>query len=247
MWQDIRLAFRQAKQRPTYALACIGVLAFGLGTCTAVFSALYSAVLKPLPYSEPDRLVVVHNRFPDLQSLGASPADYFNLSQRRELFAEAGAFYFLDLNLSGIDVPKKVNAVAASSSLFHLLGVQPLLGRTFDGVEQRYRGPHAVILSEAYWQSVFGRDPAILHRSLRLNGELYPIVGISERRHSNVDPIGGSRSDRQPQLLLADVRAARAPARLRTGIHAHCAVEPTDRFRRTRRHTRWRRRAGVTF
>jgi putative ABC transport system permease protein len=183
MWTDVRLALRQAKLRPAYALACISVLAFGVGTCTAVFSALYSAVLKPLPYPEPDSLVVVHNRFPELnlQSMGASPADYFNLSQHHELFVEAGAFYFLDLNLSGIDVPKKVNAAAASSSLFHILGVQPLLGRTFDGVEQRYRGPHAVILSEAYWQSAFGGDPGILHRSLHLDGELYPIVGVMRK------------------------------------------------------------------
>jgi hypothetical protein len=191
MWTDVRLAFRQSKRRPAHALACIAVLAFGVGTCTAVFSALYSAVLKPLPYPEPDSIVVVHNRFPELhlQSMGASPADYLNLSQHHELFVEGGAFYFLDLNLSGIDVPKKVNAVAASSSLFHMLGAQPLLGRTFDGVEQRYRGPHAVILSEAYWQSAFAADPGILHRSLQLDGELYPIVGVMPKSFAFPNPV----------------------------------------------------------
>ncbi len=180
MWRDVRLALRQAKHRPAYALTCIAVLAFGLGASTAVFSALYSAALKPLPYPDPDRLVVVRNRFPgsQLESMGASPADYFNLSQNRALFADAGAYYFLDLNLSGIDVPRKVNAVAVTSSLFHVLGAQPLLGRTFDDLEQRYRGPHAVILAEEYWESAFGRDPQILTRTLRLNGELYPVVGV---------------------------------------------------------------------
>jgi predicted permease len=180
MWLDVRLAFRQAKRRPAYALTCIAVLAFGLGTCTAVFSALYSVVLKPLPYPAPDRLVVVHNRFPGsrLQSMGASPADYFNLSRNRELFADAGAYYFLDLNLTGIEVPRKVNAVAVTSSLFSVLGAQPLLGRVFNDGEQRYRGPHAVILNEEYWRSAFGSDPRILNRALRLNGELYPVVGV---------------------------------------------------------------------
>ncbi|MGA3190003.1 MAG: ABC transporter permease, partial [Bryobacteraceae bacterium] len=180
MWPDFRLALRQVRRRPAYALTCIAVLAFGIGTCTAVFSALYAAVLKPLPYPEPDRLVVVHNRFPgsEIQNMGASPADYFNLSQRHELFADAGAFYFLDLNLSGVEVPQKVNAVAATSSLFRTLGALPLLGRTFSEVEQRYRGPHAVILTEAYWDSTFRRDPQILGRALQLNGELYPIVGV---------------------------------------------------------------------
>jgi putative ABC transport system permease protein len=180
MWPDVRLALRQVKQRPAYALTCIAVLAFGLGASTAVFSALYSAALKPLPYPEPDRLVVVHNRLPGsgFESMGASPADYLNLSQHRELFAETGAYYFLDLNLSGVEVPKKVNAVAITASLFRVLGAQPLLGRTFTDVEQRYRGPRAVILTEDYWQSAFGRDPRILNRSLQLNGELYPIVGV---------------------------------------------------------------------
>jgi len=161
-------------------VACIAVLGFGIGICTAVFSALYSAVLKPLPYPEPDRLVVVQNSFPDLhsQSMGASPAGYFNLGKRHELFAEGGAYYFLDLNLTGVDVPRKVNAVAVSSSLLHMLGAQPLLGRSFTDLEQRYLGPHAVILSETYWQSTFGRDPQILHRAFQLNGELYPIVGV---------------------------------------------------------------------
>ena len=180
MWPDVRLALRQAKRQPAYALTCIAVLAFGLGTSTAIFSALYTAVLKPLPYPDPGRLVVVRNRFPasPFDSMGASPADYFSLSQHSELFADAGAYYFLDLNLSGVDVPKKVNAVASTSSLFRVLGAQPLVGRTFNDVEQRYRGPHAVILSEDYWQTAFSRDPKILNRSVQLNGELYRIVGV---------------------------------------------------------------------
>jgi predicted permease len=180
MWPDIRLALRQMKRQPVYALTCIAELAFGIGACTAGFSALYFVALKPLPYPDPDRLVVVRNRFPNsrLQSMGASPADYASLLQHRELFQDSGAYYFLDLNLSGVDVPRKVNAVAASASLFETLGVKPLLGRGFNDVEQRYRGPRAVILAEEYWQSEFGRDPAILGRSLQLNGELYPVVGV---------------------------------------------------------------------
>lgn len=173
-------------RRPGYALACIAVLAFGIGTCTAVFSALYAAVLKPLPYPKPDQLVMVHNRFPDahFQNMGASPADYTDLGQRKDLFAETGAYYFLDLNLSGVEVPRKINAVAASSSLFRMLGAEPLMGRTFNDAEQRYNGPRAAILSESYWQSEFHRDPQIQHRAMRLNGELYPVVGVMPKSFS---------------------------------------------------------------
>ncbi|HUA85949.1 MAG TPA: ABC transporter permease [Bryobacteraceae bacterium] len=180
MWADVRLAVRNARRRPAYAATCIAVLAFGLGACTAVFSALYSAVLKPLPYPDPDHLAIVQNHFRNapMRAVGASAADYFNLREHHELFLDAGVYYFLDLNLSGVDVPRKVNAVAISSSLFDVLGAHPLLGRTFSEVEQRFSGPHAVILSESYWESEFARNPRILQRSLRLNGELYPIVGV---------------------------------------------------------------------
>jgi putative ABC transport system permease protein len=180
MWVDLRLALRQAKRRPAYAWTCIAVLALGLGACTTVFSALYAAVLKPLPYADPDRLVSVHNRFRNgpLLGVGASAADYFSLRQHHELFRDAGAYYFLDLALSGVEIPQKINAVAISSSLLQVLGAEPLMGRTFSEVEQRFNGPHAVILSESYWESEFARDPAILHGSLRLNGELFPVIGV---------------------------------------------------------------------
>jgi len=124
--------------------------------------------------------VAVHNRFPGLhlQRLGASSLDYFDLREHHELFADAAAFYYLDLNRTGIERPEKVNAIAVTASLFRTLGVRPIMGRTFTAEEERYHGPHAVILGEAYWRSAFGGDPQILHRSLQLDGELYAIVGV---------------------------------------------------------------------
>ena len=177
---DLRMALRQAWRRPAFSLTCVAVLALGLGAGTAVFSALYAAVLRPLPYADPGRLVAVHNRFPGLhlQRLGASSLDYLDLRQHRELFADAGAFYYLDLNRSGIERPEKVNAVAVTASLFRTLGVQPIMGRNFTAEEEQYHGPHAVILSEAYWRGAFVGDPRILRRSLQLDGELYPVVGV---------------------------------------------------------------------
>jgi predicted permease len=177
---DIRFAVRQARKRALFSAACIAVLALGLGANTAIFSVLYSAVFQPLPYRDPGQLVAVHNRFPllNLPRLGTSSLDYLDLREHRELFADAGAYYYLDLNRTGIDIPVKVNAVAATSSLFRTLGVQPLLGRLFNVQEQRYHGPHAVILSEDYWRTAFGADPEILNRSLLLDGELYPVIGV---------------------------------------------------------------------
>ena len=176
----MRLALRQARKHLGYSLTCVAVLAFGLAAATAVFSVVYSTILKPLPYPEPDRLVVVHNRFPqlNLSRLGTSPLDYFELREHRELFSNAGALYFLDLTRTGIERPVKVNAIAVTSSLFDTLGVQPLLGRTFTAAEERPQGPHAVILSERYWRDQFAADPQILARTLQLDDELYQIAGV---------------------------------------------------------------------
>ena len=176
----MRLALRQARKHLGYSLTCVAVLAFGLAAATAVFSVVYSTILKPLPYPDPDRLVVVHNRFPqlNLSRLGTSPLDYFELREHRELFSNAGALYFLDLTRTGIERPVKVNAIAVTSSLFDTLGVQPLLGRTFTAAEERPQGPHAVILSERYWRDQFAADPQILARTLQLDDELYQIAGV---------------------------------------------------------------------
>lgn len=175
---DIRLAFREARRHPSYALTAWAILAFGLALNTAIFSLVYFAVLKPLPFPRPGELVAIHNRYPQLPRLGTSALDYLELRTHRELFRDVGVYYFLDLSRSAVERPEKVNAVAISQSLLNTLEVKPLLGRGFTPGEEQYRGPHAMILSETYWQSQFARDPRILDRALELNGELYPVVGV---------------------------------------------------------------------
>lgn len=177
---DLGTALRQVCRKPLLPLTCMAVLAFGLGANTAVFSALYKVVLKPLPYPHPEQLVAVHDAFPGLGvgHAGPSAVDYLDLRQHRELFSDAGVYYFLDLTRTGVDRPEKVNAIAMTSSLLRTFGVPPLMGRFFNADEERFHGPRAVIIGEAYWRSAFGGDPQILTRSLELDGETYPIVGV---------------------------------------------------------------------
>ena len=180
---DLKSAVSQMRRNPTFAAVIILTLALGLGAGTAVFSELYATVLKPLPYRAPDQLVAVHNRFAQLPlaRLPTSAFDYLDLREHRELFSDVGLYYFLDLNHTGVERPEKVNAVTATSSLFRTLGVQPIIGRVFTPEEERYNGPHALILSEPYWQSAFAGDRQILRRSMQLNGEEYRIVGVMPR------------------------------------------------------------------
>jgi putative ABC transport system permease protein len=217
---DVRLAIRQARKHVGYSLTCIAVLAFGLAAATAVFSVLYSTILKPLPYPEPDRLVVVHNRFPQLPRMGTSPLDYIELREHRELFSAAGAYYFLDLTRTGIERPVKVNAIAVTSSLFDTLGVRPLLGRTFTAAEERPQGPRAVILSESYWRGELAGDPEILSRTLEFDGQLYQVAGVMPRSFAfpnDVTQMWVPIAFRQEQLTYQQV-FLRMDARLAPGV-----------------------------
>lgn len=180
---DLKGGWWQIRRNPAFATVVILTLAFGLGASTAVFSELYATVLKPLPYPAPDQLVAVHNRFAQLPlaRMPTSPFDYSDLREHRELFSDIGLRYFLDLNHTGVEHPEKVNAIAVTSSLFRSLDVKPMIGRVFSPDEERFHGPHALILGAPYWPSAFGGDPQILRRSMQLNAEEYRIVGVMPR------------------------------------------------------------------
>ncbi len=179
----MRLLFRQFRKTPLILLSSVAVLAVGIGGASAAFSALYTVVLRPLPYAKPQQLVAVHSQFPQLQMdhLGVSPLDYLDLRRHKDLFSDAGAFFYLDLSRTGLSHAGKVNALAITSSLLTTFGVRPQIGRSFQPVEEQPGGPHVVLLSDAYWRSAFGHDPNILHGSLELNGERYSVIGVMPR------------------------------------------------------------------
>lgn len=181
--RDLTCALQQMRRKPTFTVVIILTLALGLGSSTAVFSELYATVLKPPPYPNADQLVAVHNSFPQLHMtrLPTSVFDYLDLRKQGDLFSDVGLHYFLDLNHTGTQPPEKVNAVAMTASMFRTLGVNPLIGRVFTPEEERFNGPHALILSESHWQSAFGGDRQILWQSMQLNGEEYRIVGVMPR------------------------------------------------------------------
>jgi putative ABC transport system permease protein len=236
-WIDLRLALREARGHPSYSLTAFAVLAFGLGINTAVFSLLYFTVLKPLPYRQPDQLVAISNRYPQFPHLGTSPLDYLDLRAHREIFSDVGVYHFLDLSRGATEHPEKVNAVAVTESLLDALDVKPLLGRTFTPDEERYRGPHAVILSESYWQSRFGRDPQILTRALQLNGDLYPVIGVMPSSFQFPNDVTEMWMPMafQPNALAPSARTSRylrTYARLAPGLNFEQAVARIDQLSR---------------
>jgi predicted permease len=181
--RDLRFAFRQMRKQPGFALIAVIVLGLGIGGSTAVFSVLYQALLKPLPYPDAQRLLFVHNFFPKNQVSvgGVSAFDYAEIRRHTDVFASAGIFYWNDLTLTGLDDARHINAVNASATLFDALGVKPQLGRTFSEAEDQYGAAGTTILSDGFWRGAFGADSHVLGRIIHLNGAPYTVIGVMPR------------------------------------------------------------------
>lgn len=161
------------------AAICVVVLGIGIGSSTAVFTVLYDAILKPLPYRSPEQLVAVSNEFPQSPSArtGTSGPDFIDLSARRDLFSETAAYFFNDFTMTGTAYAQHVDAVNVSASIFPLLGISARLGRTYTREEELARARVAV-LSDGLWRATFGGDPHVIGRQIALDHTTYEIVGV---------------------------------------------------------------------
>jgi len=182
MLNDFRYAIRQLRRAPGFTLTAVLTLALGLGATAAVYSVIQSVLLSPLPYAEPDRLVGVaftpHDRRPNASQAGRT-ADFV-----REHSTSFASVAIMDdsgptVNLSvdrGHAV--QVSALGVSEGYFRTLEVRPALGRTFTAEEDRAGAARVAILSDGLWTRVFGRDPGIIGRSIRVNQEAFTVVGV---------------------------------------------------------------------
>src|SRR5262249_54789474 len=151
----------------------------GIGANTAVFSLTSALFLHPLPYPNPDRLALLWLRSPgtNIDQDWPSPAPYLEIKSRDQVFEEMAIAIGGNSNLTGLDQPKRVEVMQASSSLFHMLDAKPLLGRLILPEEDTPGKAKTAVLSYAIWKRLFGGDPHILGRSLTLDSEQYTIVG----------------------------------------------------------------------
>ena len=133
LWQDVRYAGRRMRQAPLFSAAIIATLALATGATTAIFSVVDTVLLRALPYSEAERLVMLYQGIPKAiaRPIGFSPPDYHTFHQRVSSFESVAAFRNREYELSGVDQPERVVAVRASAALFRTLGVEPAVGRAF--------------------------------------------------------------------------------------------------------------------
>jgi putative ABC transport system permease protein len=185
--QDLRYGLRVLRRNPGFTAVAVLTLALGVGANTAIFSVIDGLLLKPLPYPDPGRLAMLWERSPagGFEQVKATGPDFIDWRQRNRVF-ESMAFWFGggEFNLVNTEGAEKVNVVYASSALFRVLGVKPLLGRTFLPEEDQWQGNRVALISHELWQSRYATAPNILGRTITVDSYgrgIYTIVGVMPR------------------------------------------------------------------
>jgi putative ABC transport system permease protein len=178
--QDLKHAFRMFRQNRVFTAAAIAALALGIGANTAIFSVVSAVLLKPLPFSEPDRLVFFMNTAAQngFGNPAASPAKFAHWRQQTTVIQDASAFRTNVLNYTGGSFPEQLRAGQVSADYFKLFGAPVFRGRTFSREEDLPNGPHVAVLSHGLWTRRFGSDPAIIGKTLLLSGDPHEVIGI---------------------------------------------------------------------
>jgi predicted permease len=220
---------RVSIKSPGFAFATILVLALGIGANTAIFSVVYSVLLKPLPYRDPGRLVVAlhEGRYP------VSPADFLDYRAQVHAFDRLAAAQAWSGSLAGADKTEEIPGLQVSANMFTTLGVAPLLGRTFSSGEDRPGAPSVLVIGYGLWQRQFGGNPDVVGRTIQLTDRDYTIVGVMPRQFQFA-PFWQTHAEMWTPLVLGDRVTDRAGsslrlfARLRPGVSVAQAQAQMD-------------------
>jgi len=181
--QDLRYGVRTLWKKPAFTIVAVATLALGIGASTVIFTVVDAALLRGLPYKEPNRLVHLWERTPkaDFSKREFSYPDYQDY-QQNNVFEGLAAYTGGGAILTGLGEPERIAAPRASANFFSVLGVDPFIGRTFQPGEDVPNGPKVTVLTYGFWQRRFGGDHAALGRAITINGESYTIVGVLPAR-----------------------------------------------------------------
>ncbi|MPY86783.1 MAG: FtsX-like permease family protein [Luteitalea sp.] len=177
LWSDLKLAVRALIKAPGFSLAAIGALALGIGPNTAIFSIVYATLLAPLPYPQPDQLVLVWSRVGENRD-GTSPADYLEWKEQATSFQYLEPIWVRFFNLATPEAPERVRARQTSPDGHRMWGEDVWLGRDFAADEDQPGKNHVVLLRHELWRDRFGADPDIIGRDIRMDGTPYTVIGV---------------------------------------------------------------------
>jgi len=181
--QDFRYALRQLRKSPGFTAVAVITLALGIGANTAIFSVVNGALLRPLAFREPDRLVHVWHTppaksFPGMTKFAVSAANYLDWQSQNQVFENMAIYTYSGFTLTGGEKPEQIDAGAVSSSFFETLGVQPMLGRVFLPQEDQPGRSNVVVLSYRFWQEHFGSNADVVGHNISVDGQSFLVAGV---------------------------------------------------------------------
>jgi putative ABC transport system permease protein len=219
---DIRFGLRTIFNRPVFAIVAILTLALGIGANTAIFSVVNAVLLTPLPYDEPDELVILWGKshISNLDQQPASLPDFIDCRDSSQLFDRIAATRTQGFNLTDAGEPERVSGARISAGLLSLLGVEPILGRDFVNKEAEPGGEPVILLGHSLWQQRYGSDPSMIGRALNVDGKSYTVVGILPRGFYYPAPDTALYVPLVPQAseLIRGNRFLRVTGRLKPGV-----------------------------
>ncbi len=180
VWQDLRFSVRTLSKTPAFAIIAVFTLGLGIGANTAMFSVVRAILLRPLPYPQPDRLIQISETNPLMNWTEApvAAANFADWQKMNTAFTGIAAYNTNDVFLSGSGDPQRLPAVRTTGNLFQILGVAPLLGRTFTNDETFEGKDRVAVLSFDLWQNQFAHDPGIIGRMITLTGKSFTVIGV---------------------------------------------------------------------
>ncbi len=185
--EDMRFGLRLLRKNPGFTAVAMLTLALGIGANAAVFSVVYAVLLRPLPYREPSRLVVLNETTPKVGDVSVSYQNFLDWRAASHTFSQMAAIHSVDFNLAGVTQPENISGDAVSPNFLSIMGIRPIVGRDFDASEEKAGTVPVLLLSYALWQSHLGGDPNAVGKTITLDGRSFTIVGVLPPNYRSLD------------------------------------------------------------
>ena len=194
--QDARFGLRMLRRSPGFTLVAILTVALSIGATAAVFTVINSVLLRPLPYENPNRLIVIATFMPHENSEVTASPHYAAFKNNSRILEDAGAYSPEDYNVSGAGEPERLHGTVATASFFSTLGIRPAMGRVFTAEEDKPGAEKVVVITHSLWQRHFNSDNGVVGKTILLDGVPHVIIGVLPRSFRFPD------SDLQPELII---------------------------------------------
>ena len=193
-WRDVRYAVRSLLRSPAFTAIAVLTLALGIGANTAIFSVVYSVLLRPLAYADPEQLISIRAAYSGTgaEDIPTSQPEYHDILQGVSALQELAAVYPISINLTGLGEPQRIQASVVSDNYFRVLGAAPAMGRDFTPDDDRGQIGYVAIISHDLWQRRFGGDSGVIGKIVRLDDDPMTIIGIMPRGFRHVLESGAS-------------------------------------------------------